>query len=681
MPVESPFDISQLMEQLRSDAERILKNCPTTFKSAQSLAQMATDNLTRPDNEPEGELGLPRKDTYHYREFLPYEGRAFIRNLYVCLLRRDPGTQEIDEWLHVMRFKGLSKVESVATFSLSLEGRAQQVKLLGLGRTRRLLHRLMRLRVIGYPLRLLVALFNLPFAERDRFHQAIVFEQARRHEISILKENISVAKRVLSEMQTAVSNTAGNVAQTAGEILTLKKSSINSGLELSILKSALTEATHKATATATDYATLQTHYANLQSAFIHIKEKNLHIVNDITCIQDNITHAFEKISNVTDNFNDFKNDIVETNHVVSNLSAEISNTNATVANITNNISGISNTILNTTNGISLVTSSLSSVTNDVLHLRHSVTSMQNDVAGTSGTLSELTSTVTTLGDTTQHLAEDHSAALVSLKVVAASQQTTLDTQQNLLAAVREEIHTHLEGHAISRQLPYIEDELFHLDDLAYVAFEDNFRGSREEIKQRLEVYLPYLELAVAGQANAPLLDIGCGRGEWLEVCRDHGLTASGVDINATMAGHCGALGLSVHLGDALAYVQGLADQSLGAITAFHLVEHLGFPALRMLLQECLRVLRPGGIVLFETPNPENLIVGACNFYIDPSHVRPIPPVTLDFILKNKGFVTTEILRLHPLGLFACPQDAPTYLRYMSDMFNGPLDYCAIGRKG
>lgn len=267
-----------------------------------------------------------------------------------------------------------------------------------------------------------------------------------------------------------------------------------------------------------------------------------------------------------------------------------------------------------------------------------------------------------------------------LRALRQEQAARQEDSDRRLDRVRDDLRAHLQGHAVGRQAGYLADDLISLDDLAYVAFEDTFRGSREEIKKRLEVYLPYVQRAGAGREEAPILDIGCGRGEWLELCRDHGYAARGIDLNPGMVDHCTALGLSATLSEAVAALEGLPDASLGAITSFHLIEHLGLDSLRGLFAACLRVLRPGGFVLFETPNPENLVVGACNFYIDPSHLRPIPPVTLSFLLTRYGFAEPEVLRLHPLNMFDCPEDAPPTLRRLSDLVNGPLDYCAIATK-
>lgn len=219
-----------------------------------------------------------------------------------------------------------------------------------------------------------------------------------------------------------------------------------------------------------------------------------------------------------------------------------------------------------------------------------------------------------------------------------------------------------------------------LDDF-YVAFEDHFRGTEEEIKQRLQVYIPYFRSLGINFDEKPVLDIGCGRGEMLSVLRDENITAYGIDINARMVSHCIALGLRAIQTDVLPYLKQQKTGSLGVITGFHIVEHIPFDFLLHLFAECARVLTPGGIVIFETPNPENIHVGAFSFYFDPSHLNPLAPDVLAFAVQNRGFDKTEILRLHPKDKAAI--DAHTkdsHLHEMVRRFYMEQDYAVIGYK-
>lgn len=179
----------------------------------------------------------------------------------------------------------------------------------------------------------------------------------------------------------------------------------------------------------------------------------------------------------------------------------------------------------------------------------------------------------------------------------------------------------------------------------YRAFEDRERGSRELILGRLDQYRPLLQYLTGQFAEARALDVGCGRGEWLQVVRSEGIDGYGVDLDAGMLDACREEGLAVEQGDALAWLAAQPDASLALITAFHVVEHIPFDGVQQLVDQAHRVLQPGGLLIMETPNPDNLSVGAHTFYLDPTHERPIPPALLKFVPEYVGFERTWVWRL------------------------------------
>ncbi|WP_341527584.1 class I SAM-dependent methyltransferase [Nostoc sp. UHCC 0302] len=181
----------------------------------------------------------------------------------------------------------------------------------------------------------------------------------------------------------------------------------------------------------------------------------------------------------------------------------------------------------------------------------------------------------------------------------------------------------------------------HFLDAFYVDFEDKFRGSQQDIFNSFKVYLPLIQEAKVGTPESPILDVGCGRGEWLELLRNSGYTAKGLDINRVMLEQCRYKGLEVQEADVIAYLQTLPDESLGAITGFHIIEHLPFETLINLFDESVRVLKPNGLVIFETPNTRNILVGSGDFYRDPTHKNPIHPDTLSFIAEARGFIKNQ----------------------------------------
>ncbi|MBA2732999.1 MAG: methyltransferase domain-containing protein [Acidobacteria bacterium] len=214
-----------------------------------------------------------------------------------------------------------------------------------------------------------------------------------------------------------------------------------------------------------------------------------------------------------------------------------------------------------------------------------------------------------------------------------------------------------------------------LDNL-FALFADEFRGQREVVKEGFRFYLPLLK--AAGIKN-DILDIGCGRGEWLELLKEEGFDGRGVEINRVLAEQSRSRGLEVMEEDARAYLRGLPDESLNAVTGFHFIEHLSFETLIEVLDEIARTLRPDGFVIFETPNPKNLVVGACNFYSDPTHLKPLFPETVRFILGNQGFTDVQIEYVNPVG--GSPfKDESESSRALDSWFFSPRDFAVIGRR-
>jgi O-antigen chain-terminating methyltransferase len=179
----------------------------------------------------------------------------------------------------------------------------------------------------------------------------------------------------------------------------------------------------------------------------------------------------------------------------------------------------------------------------------------------------------------------------------------------------------------------------------YRAFEDRYRGAREIIKDRLRAYARFTEPLLQMASPPVALDLGCGRGEWLELLGESGFDARGVDLDEGMLAACVERGLNAQHGDALAALRETPSDSLALVSSFHLVEHLPFGLVQDLITEALRVLQPGGLLIMETPNPENLTVGATSFYLDPTHVHPLPPGLLSFAAEHAGFARQRIVRL------------------------------------
>lgn len=175
-----------------------------------------------------------------------------------------------------------------------------------------------------------------------------------------------------------------------------------------------------------------------------------------------------------------------------------------------------------------------------------------------------------------------------------------------------------------------------LDAYKYVVFEDRFRGSREDIRDRLAAYVPYFEGA------SDVLDVGCGRGEFLELLRERGIAARCVDVNHEMVEICRARGQEVVEADALGYLEGVPDQSLGGLFAAQVVEHLESGYLVRFLEVAYHKLRPGSKIVLETINPSCWYAFFESYLRDPTHVRPLHPDTLVYLLVASGFQRTVV---------------------------------------
>jgi SAM-dependent methyltransferase len=180
------------------------------------------------------------------------------------------------------------------------------------------------------------------------------------------------------------------------------------------------------------------------------------------------------------------------------------------------------------------------------------------------------------------------------------------------------------------------------DDYKYVGFEDAFRGSDDSVAAKLEAYLPIF----AGATD--VVDLGCGRGEFLAALRSAGVTARGVDTNAAMVAVAREQGLDVTRNDALGYVAGLPDESIGGVIATQVVEHLEPSYLFSLLDALSRTLRRGAPIVLETINPACWYAFFSSYIRDITHVRPVHPETLQYLLRASGFERVEIRYRSPL---------------------------------
>ncbi len=204
----------------------------------------------------------------------------------------------------------------------------------------------------------------------------------------------------------------------------------------------------------------------------------------------------------------------------------------------------------------------------------------------------------------------------------------------------------------------------------YLRFEDRFRGSFERVKESLRFYLPYFEGA------SDVLDLGCGRGEFLALMREAGITARGVDNNPECVALCRSQGLDAMEGDLFECLEAQPPLSLGGVFCAQVVEHLPMGALPRLAQLLASRLVTGGVAVVETPNPECLAIFASHFYLDPTHVRPVPPQLLVFLLEEAGLGRIEVIPRFPAEQSSLSLLPPEF----REQFFGAQDYAVVARR-
>lgn len=212
----------------------------------------------------------------------------------------------------------------------------------------------------------------------------------------------------------------------------------------------------------------------------------------------------------------------------------------------------------------------------------------------------------------------------------------------------------------------------------YKAFEDAHRGNLDDIRKKLSQYIPVLEGFKI--KNKKAVDIGCGRGEWLNLLRENGFQPVGVDMNPVMVEVCQKQGLEAVVCNALDYLKNQLDKNVGLITGFHIIEHMPFECLFEIVKESRRVLENGGMVIFETPNPENVMVGSNTFYDDFSHKNPLTPNAIKFLFEYHGFSEVIVKKLNPNHDIKKIEGAGELVDRFNQYFYGPRDFAVIAVK-
>lgn len=632
------LDVDALMREIRAELAGKLGTPADEAQHGAFAGQAAPSPRGEDDGRPvtlgrlrETEALLGRKRQYALHELLAFHDEDFIRNAYLALLGREPDVEGASRYLAGLRSGSLANVEVLGRIRYSPEGRAARVRVAGLpipfG-----LRTLRRVPVIGHVVGVVQYLLRLPTIVRNLERlETVVFHHRLeiRRGVNALETEIENAFHVTQRRFAARADAVDARLSRAHEATTSSVRDL--GTRVDVAREALAarldgrlERVERDKADASALDQLGTRYEALRQA------------------SDELAGSHRDLRGITDR-------IQASILALEQGKADQASTEAAIGR----------------------------AANEILELRERIAAFEHAIAGQQTAAALIEGIATAEAARTEVRRLDTRLGWLREQVIGC-QQEVID-QQRRLSILLDEVSKRLPAPLAPDQLETMVAEQDRLFDSFYVAFEDRFRGSREDIMDRVAVYLPYVFKAKAGTANAPVLDVGSGRGEWLEVLARSDLVARGVDSNRVVASYCRDRGLSVTEADAIEYLRGLETGSIGAITAMHVIEHLPFRRMLALFDEARRVLRPGGIAIFETPNPENLVVGACNFYYDPTHVRPLPPEPLRFVLAHRGFADVEILPLHPR------HDAPAHEGALNPLDSevtrrlfGEQDYAVIG---
>ncbi len=662
------INVEELMQHIREEVTRrkhFIATPPSSLtETTQLLAMLGTaleqawPALPTCDLQP---AFVPNPERcYLLGELLRFHDYEFIANAYQAILLRSADSGGFDHYLDLLR-QGESKIAILGRLRYSPEGHQHRVKIKGLRRSF-LLWRLYNLPLLGSLLKTFAILVGLPGLERNlRRFEAYTMQQMGRLNLRI-GESANTVRQAAQQLGTTFHATLPPLQQLLQDLATGKADAVT----LPSMADSLRQET-------------QEHLDKIAERLRSLEEQNSARALEILAGQVQELQAIKADGATLETLQtrwreseqQLRNDVSVQFHALNERKVDT----AQLTSLTNHLIEIAQAKADQTT---------------LSELRDHFTKLAQAKADQTA-LSELRDHFTKLA---QAKADQTNVAAMVAEIHEVRQRIqdhkrSLLDQQRRLGLLLEEARKRLPAPLDNTQLTAFADEADHLLNAMYVSFEDRFRGDRADIKQRVAVYLPMIEAAQVGTLDAPIVDVGCGRGEWLELLKERSLTARGVDLNRIMVNECRERGFEVVEADALHYLRELPDNSLGAVTGMHIIEHLPLPTLIALLDESLRVLRPGGLAIFETPNPENLVVGACNFYMDPTHRNPLPPPMVEYLVEARGFVRVEIRRWRQ-GLQDSLQFLPAetsgatelnpLIRMAKDYYFAAPDYAVLGYK-
>ncbi len=649
-------------------------------------------------------------DEYHLNDLLKFGDADFLNAAYLAVLKREPDSYGYNYYLEHLREGHLDKVDVLASLRFSPEGKLKNVQVKGLALPT-FIRRLGHLPVIGYPLRLGIDLLRLP----------VLIHRVRQSEARLLTQNRKVAEH------------ANEVAEHVD--------SVNDALDgyLSNLSAAITDLLNKSELQADRHEQMKQQLETLveqqQEIVVKLRQEfKTRIDEERASAEDQTLRLIQGQRSLLDSStNDTRAMIAELEErargqeqtqrlIQDHLSLLESSTNDTRAMIAGLESSARAWIAELESSASARTTqlessarawiaelessastrttqlessarawiaqlessmlaeiaALGSSTNDIRKKITEAESATGDLHARIGTVESSANDLRSTTDKLESLTGTTRAEIEKVYQQLQHARTELALQGRRMALILEEARSRLPGAFDQQQLEIIATEEQHKLDALYAELEDKFRGSHEEIKERFRTYLPYIKSLVITD-DMPVVDLGCGRGEWLELLKEEGYRALGIDTNSVLLDRCRARGLEIVDSDALRYLRGLPDNSLSAVTGFHIIEHLEIEVLMKLLDEIVRVLHPGGMVIFETPNPENVLVGSNYFYFDPTHRNPLPSLLMNFLLTSRGLHRIEVMNLHAWDQARIGGKNALTARF-NELFYGPMDYAIAGWK-
>ncbi|MEJ2420833.1 MAG: methyltransferase domain-containing protein [Acidobacteriota bacterium] len=595
---------------------------------------------------------IPSAGNFALHDLARFHDERFITACFQAILNRPPDTEGFHYYLGSLREGRLSKTEIVARLRYSKEGRRLKKKIHGL--TIRIpLLAVLRIPVLGQ-LAAWVTAFLRPGkvkSDLDRFqaYGMSLFTRVETHHNALLEEVRRIAdensaaeiRRRLAEIERgaeAVSRLTGMLGENREAIVTLQK-----GMEERIqsLNESLSRDLEGARETIErvrreHVETLERDRDDFSQAVevlaARLKDERTRSGNRLDALKRDLAAEKELIAASVETLGARLNDGEQ-------AMKALSRTAATREELAKTVDGVKAALLKELNGI----------TSDVRRLEQDWTQREADV----------------IRDLKDNLERQRSGVYADLQRVEAEWR---DKGLAAISALQEEVALQrkaLEGPALTEEF--------------YESHQAVFRGDFEGVRKRLSIYLPYIEESGAGVPGRPVLDIGCGRGEWLSLLRENSLECSGMDASESAVLRCRELGVDCERGKAPASLASLPSNAFGAVTAFHLIEHLALSQQIEFLEQIRRILAKDGLMILETPNPSNLIVGASAFYLDPTHVRPLPSALAEFLARQAGFSKVSILEVNPFPEEEHLKGSASGSRLDSLLF-GPRDYALIGSK-